>query len=223
VKEGRYKIASIVEGPGEAEAVPKLLARWFVENGLYDFDPLPSIRANGRDKIKGKYDLKRRMGIEYYVDIAMSEEPDAMLVILDADDKEKGSRGKQGKPDCPKVLGPNLLARAQAVCPHIPLGVVLAYKEYEAWFLYILPELQRAGMIPKGIKLPTYKSDKEIPRGCKERLSSFMTEPYEPTRHQAIFTRYLPFNDKMKSRSRSYRHLLDTLDRLALDARNREI
>lgn len=47
----------------------------------------------------------------------------ATLVLLDGDD------------DCAALLGPELQARAERARPDAPVAVVLAVKEYEAWFL----------------------------------------------------------------------------------------
>ena len=46
-----------------------------------------------------------------------------ILVLLDADN------------DCPATFGPDILARAQKVAPHREVSVVLANREFEAWFL----------------------------------------------------------------------------------------
>lgn len=45
-----------------------------------------------------------------------------VLILLGADD------------DCPATLGPEILARARRVVPHRSVSVVLANREYEAWF-----------------------------------------------------------------------------------------
>jgi hypothetical protein len=43
--------------------------------------------------------------------------------LLDADD------------DCPVLLGEKILSKAQAFIPHQPISVVLANREFEAWFI----------------------------------------------------------------------------------------
>ena len=232
----RIKIALIVEGDGEMSAVPKLVSRWLKEQGIHNVDPLePAICSHSSDRIKRAKDTERvirlhparpqlGIGIEYFVQQAMLRKPQAILVIVDADSKEKGNKSEPGRIDCPKYLGRDLLARAMAVCPHIPVGVVLANKEYESWFLYILPELQVAGIISSNAKLPSYKKDDEIPRGSKEKLETLIGRSYKETVDQARFTQFLPLTgslaDQMKSRSRSYLHLLTTLERLVSEARN---
>ncbi len=51
------------------------------------------------------------------------EPPRAILILIDADD------------DCPAQVGPELLHRATVARSDVPLGVVLAKREFEAWFL----------------------------------------------------------------------------------------
>lgn len=219
MSQGPYKIALIVEGYGEINAVPNLVSRWVITQGLDNFYPHKQVVcAYDSDKLK--------RNIEHFVRLAMANQPDAILVIVDADRKEKGIGGKPGKLDCPAELGPKLLSRAQVVCPHIPVGIVLAYKEYEAWFLHILPELQTAGEIPADIVLPIFNSDEDTPRGSKERLEEIMGRKYNERRDQLNLTRHLPtigpLADEMKSHSRSYLHLLTTLERLVREVRNLE-
>lgn len=205
-----YGIVAIVEGYGETEAVPILLTRWLRHRNFTNFKVLEPIRATGTDAIKQPYNEGRRMGVEHFVHTAISSrDPDAILVILDADD------------DCPAELAPKLLARAKSVT-NVPIGVVLANRQYETWFLASLRTLQRAGEIPADAKLPRY-ADIEVEQGCKDKLSKILGRKYNERNDQPEFTEYLSFRKTMKSRSRSYRHLLDTLERLTLDARNREI
>jgi hypothetical protein len=52
-----------------------------------------------------------------------------VLVLIDADD------------DCPAHLGPALLARAREARSDVPVSVVLANREFEAWFLAAAPSL----------------------------------------------------------------------------------
>ena len=116
----RIRIASIVEGKGEVEAVPILLRRIVREiaPALHEIDfPRPFFVPRGTTTKPG--------GIEKYVETAAQkhEASCAILILIDADD------------DCPKELAPQLLKRAQAARSDKPLAVVLAMKEYEAWFL----------------------------------------------------------------------------------------
>src|SRR5690348_16357160 len=111
-------IASIVEGDGEVSALPKVLYRLAAQIPVYDLRVPPPRRIP-----KGK--LIAPGGIEKAVSAqAQRVRTDGgVLVLLDADD------------DCPADLGPALLARARAVRRDVPISVVLAYKEFENWYL----------------------------------------------------------------------------------------
>ena len=113
-------IASIVEGDGEVAALPILLRRvgaW--QSPEKDFDVLPPIRVR-RDRFLNREDEFRRMLL---LAAAKCGESGWILVLLDADD------------DCPSELGAQVLERARGIVPHRRVSVVLAKREYEAWFL----------------------------------------------------------------------------------------
>ena len=96
-------------------------------------------------------------------------------MLIDADD------------DCPREFGPSLLARAKQARPDIPIGVVLAKREYEAWFLAAIESL--SGKQGFGENRQRVDNPEEI-QGAKERLGSEMPGQgsYRPTRHQASLT-----------------------------------
>jgi len=110
---------------------------------------------------------------------------------------------------------------ARAVAPHIPIEVVVANREYEAWFLAGLAALRRASKLPPGARLATPLSAVEEIRGCKERVAHLLGRPYEETTDQRDLTEALPYTPGMAERSRSYRKLLAALDALARAARVR--
>ncbi len=202
-----YTIATIVEGHGEVLAVPLLLQRWLKRRRFLNFEIADPIRASSVDAITAPHEEERQLGIEHFVELARRiAHPDAILVVLDADD------------DCPAELAQELLTRAKSVTT-IPIGVVLANRQYETWFLASLRTLQRAGKIPADAKLPRY-ADIESEQGCKEKLSKLLGRKYNERNDQPEFTRHLLFIKTMKSRSRSYLHLLTTLERLVSEARN---
>ncbi len=122
----RYAIVPIVEGHGEVHAVPILLRRWLASRRYHNFevDVAGPVRAAGRGALTVTHDAENELGVEHYVEIALLRQPDAVLVLLDADE------------ECPMVLGQDLLQRALTVVPRsYPVGVVVAKREYEAWFL----------------------------------------------------------------------------------------
>lgn len=202
------RIIPIVEGYGEERAVPCLIRRWLQQRRLnQQFDvPDLAINAKGSGKLKAAYDRMRHIGIEHYVEAALRNRADAILVVLDADD-ECGNRATGNG------LGPELLARARAAATHLPLAVVVANHEYEAWFLASLTSIRAAGLLPNHTRLPGTLLP-ESPRNCKGLISELMCCPYEETVHQLALTRGLTFSPRVKYRSPSYGKLLRDLERI---------
>jgi hypothetical protein len=119
------KLVPIVEGQSEVESVPVLLRRLLALQSRHDVQVIRPIRT-GRYKVVRTGELERACLLA----LRRIEGCDAILILLDADD------------DCPKALAPDLLRRAQAVCGDTPVAVVLAKREFEAWFLASLDSLR---------------------------------------------------------------------------------
>ena len=140
-------IASIVEGDGEVRALPKLLYRLAREAAV------PGLRVPTPMRVpRGK--LTAPGGIERAVGAAAQRVGAAggILVLLDADD------------DCPATLGPALLARARAARPDVRACVVLANREFEAWFIAAAASLAGAHGFPADLAAP---GDPEKIRGSQ--------------------------------------------------------
>ncbi|RJQ50961.1 MAG: DUF4276 family protein [Desulfobacteraceae bacterium] len=205
----RRRIIPIVEGHGEEKAVPCLLRRWLRHRRLHQFDvPDLAINAKGCGKLKAGYDRSRHLGIEHYIEAALRNRPDAILVVLDADDECRNRLKGNG-------LGTELLMRARKINPNIPLAVVVADPEYEAWFLASLTSIRRAGLLPD--QSPRIKENSVClhPRGCKGAIADLLCCPYEETVHQLALTQGLTFSSQVQHRSYSYGKLLRDLERLA--------
>ena len=113
------RISCIVEGHGEIEALPILLRR------LRDVIA-PGLPLEVRKPMRvPRSNLAKEDGLKRYVELAMAQidEDGGVLVLLDADD------------DLPCELGPRLLGIAQQVRPDRRVRVVVAEREFEAWFL----------------------------------------------------------------------------------------
>ena len=148
-------LGCIVEGHGDVEAVPVLLRRLQQEwdRNLYLEIQRP-FRA-GRHKLVKPGELEARVE-----SVARPlPAPGAILILIDAED------------DCPKHLAPDLLARAQRARPDIPVAVVLAKHEFEAWFLAAIESL--SGCRGLGDELPAVP-DPEAIRGAKQFLTRNM-------------------------------------------------
>src|SRR5262249_6062139 len=114
-----FDLACIVEGHGEIEAVPvtvRRIARLVSPELVLKIHPPFRVPRNR---------LVKPGELERSVELAARRAGPAgvILVVLDGDD------------ECPAALGPELLARAQKTRPDIPIRVVLAKREFEAWFL----------------------------------------------------------------------------------------
>jgi hypothetical protein len=113
----------IVEGHGEVLAVPALLRR-LVHNAAYpDVTVATSIRAH-------RSDLVQKAGLEKYISLARIRGSDAILVLFDGDD------------DCPAELVKVVGEWARVAAIPIPCEVVMAAREYEAWFLASINSLR---------------------------------------------------------------------------------
>jgi hypothetical protein len=108
-----------------------------------------------------------------------------ILILLDSDG------------ECPATLGPEILERAQTICPNRPIGCVVAHQEYEAWFL-ASPECIRDHF--QLSTCPTPPSNPEAKRGIKEWIKAQLPRgsKYSETIDQPALTRLF---DIEKSRS----------------------
>lgn len=139
-------VVSIVEGYAEVESVPVLLRRLGVE-------PATPFRVH-RNKVVRPGELERAV----IQATRARADPRAVLVLLDADD------------DCAAQLAPSLLTRARAVT-QLPVSVVFAVRELEAWFLGGIESLRGSRGIPADA---VWEDDPERPRGAKGRLEEMM-------------------------------------------------
>lgn len=152
------QIAPIVEGDGEVSALPVLLRRLASEwRSAVSVNPLQPIRVR-RDKFLNKDEEFRR---QLLLAAAKSGEGGWILIVLDADD------------DCPAELGRQIYDRAQQYVAHRRLSVVLANREFEAWFIAAAHSLRGVrGFSP----LPDEHIQAEVPRNAKgwmrERMQS---------------------------------------------------
>jgi len=148
-------LGCIVEGHSEVAAVPVLLRR--LQQG---HDPSLSLNIL-RPFRAGRYKLVKPGELERIVQLIARqlEAPRAILILVDAED------------DCPKELAPQLLARARQARSDTPIGVVLAKREFEAWFLAAIESLRGCRGLPED--WPEVANPESI-RGAKEFLGRNM-------------------------------------------------
>ncbi|MDP9845492.1 DUF4276 family protein [Streptosporangium lutulentum] len=164
---GPITIASIVEGDGEVSALPVLLRRIAGSLSVWNVR-IPTPRRIPRSK------LIAPGGVEDAVLQASYQVTGAggILLLIDSDD------------DCPASLGPTLLQRAREARGDKGISVVLAHREFEAWFLAAAASLSGCRGLADPLNPPP---DPEGIRGAKEWLSARKTDgtPYKPTVDQA--------------------------------------
>ena len=164
-------IVPIVEGHGEVQAVPILIRRIAADLGHGFAVRIERLIRTPRSKLVRPGDLER--AVELAARRAGTD--GGVLVLIDSD----------GEPPC--ILGPTLLQRAQGVRPAMPLGLVLAHREYEAWFLAAIESLRGFYGLPADLQPPP---DPEGMRGAKEWLMRHMPKgvTYSETQDQPAFT-----------------------------------
>src|SRR3954463_16673800 len=163
-------LACIVEGDGDVEAVPIAIRRIVQEIAPDLALKIHPIRAP-RTKLIKPDELERSVELA----ARRAGRSGAILVILDSDD------------DCPATLGPELLRRARRARADLPISVVLAKREFEAWFLASARSLRGLRGLAGDLEPPP---DPETIRGAKEWLSARMPEgrSYVETLDQSALT-----------------------------------
>ncbi len=182
--------APIVEGHGEREAVPALLHRIAQSVGYSGL-----LRVNPPIRVKSGSFLNDREYFFKQVTLAgakAAQEGGGVLILLDCED------------DCPGTLGPNLLRRAQAVRSDVTILVVLAYREYESWFLSAVKSLRGRHGLAEDLDPP---ADVDLIRDAKGWLGTRMDAPYDEVTHQIEFTR--AFDLDAACANSSFRRLCD--------------
>jgi hypothetical protein len=190
-------IQPIVEGQGEETAVPVLLRRLRDEAHAWELDV-------GKPLRRRRPQLVKKDSLQTAVRVAALRDCVGILVIFDADD------------DCPKELAPTLEEWARQAAGGKVCAVVMANREYEAWFLASIEALRgRAAILPDAISHP----DPEAPRNAKGQLERRMQSgaSYSPTVDQAPLTAH--FNMESAYRHcRSFRKLVGAFGVLAAAA-----
>lgn len=182
-------VVSIVEGHGEVAAVPILLRRL---TSWVD----PSAFLNIGQPIRTKKDrfLRRDEEFSRHLQLASVKagEDGWILILLDADD------------DCPVELARQVIAKASRILARGNFSVVVANREFEAWFLAAAGSLSGT----RGFELaPGTTVDSESPRDAKGWLSARMgASGYGETSDQPAFCAEMDIDEAHRN-SRSFRKL----------------
>lgn len=147
-----FRIVSIVEGHGDVEALPVLIRRIIVDEGVRVEKPIRLSRGLFRD------------GTEFsrMIDLAArkTQGNGVVLILADADD------------DCPAEKGPELLAIARRIHPDTIFRVVLANREFESWFLAGADSLAGRRSLPPDLGSPENIESIRDAKGWLERRMS---------------------------------------------------
>ena len=184
------RVVPIVEGEGEIEAVPKLLHRLMSEFNVHAHVETPHRVSRSKISKPNVFEAKIEQAA------VIGGPSGAILVLLDSDHLTPGQ-----EPPC--ILGPRLLARAQAVRSDRRIAICLAEIEFETWFIAAAESLRGRERLPLGLSRP---DNFERIRGAKEWLSSQIDGPYKykPTANQAALVQHMDL-DLARQNSASFR------------------
>ena len=181
-------IQPIVEGHGEVGAIPVLLRRFLAEAGVHDIGVGKPIRRK-------RSELVQQASVQRSVRLALLQpECGGILIVFDSDD------------DCPRNLAPQIEAWARIETGGIPCGVVMANREYEAWFLASLEALRGVRGI---VADASSHAAPEAPRNAKGELRRHMIpgRGYSESVDQAAMTARLDFGAAYRG-CRSFRKMV---------------
>ncbi len=184
------KLGVVVTGHGEVTAVPVLVRRIAERLGIYGVEILKPFRlAEGKVYKDNEIDRALRF-------VASQVDSDGgVLVLLDAD--------MEGH-DCPATEAPRILSRARQNAPGVRVEVVMAKREYEAWFLAGAESIAGKRTLPRDLQSP---ADPETIRDAKGWLGNRMARGYSETVDQPALSALVDL-DMAQSRSRSFDKLV---------------
>jgi hypothetical protein len=167
------RVAAIVGGHGEAESLPILFRRIA---GTLD----QSLTVHVKPVLRvPESRLSKAGGLEKYVEFAARSIGihGAIFILMDCDWPN----------GCPKDDALPWLNRARRARPDMQISLVLANKEYEAWFIAAAESLRGKRGLAADL---TADPDPERIRGAKEWLSDHMprNRPYAVTTDQPALT-----------------------------------
>ncbi len=192
-------IGCVVEGKGEVKAVPILIRRVAAMHCPEIYPIVPTPVRFSRNKVLKTGELEHAVGIA----AQRIERQGGILIILDSDD------------DCPAELAPTLIHRIVPVFRNIPIAVVLAKYEFEAWLLAAAKSLRGMRGLKNDIDPP---DNPEAIRGAKEWLHRRMQsgKTYSETRDQPALTARFDIEQARQADSfdKCYRDIVRLLEEL---------
>jgi len=187
------KVALIVEGFGDVQAMPTLAARTGAILGTQIHAHNP-IRAGCVTAVAREGELER------FLKMAASRDGlEAILVVLDLDD------------GCPGEMAASFIARYEAIKDEIvtPVRFCFCVREFEAWFLDNL-EVLKAGAPEYDWDAEFVCADGSAKRDAKGLINSAMAKHYKEPIDQLKLTKKLELK-ALYQRSKSYRKFVKSL------------
>lgn len=188
------RIQPIVEGHGDVKALPVLLRRLITEAQAWGIEVGRPIRRP-RNQLVRETELKRAVRLALL-------QPDCCAVIVLFD----------GDTDCPAELGPTVQNWTVQAAGDVPSEVVIAHREFEAWFLAAIKSLRGQNRIRFDAQPPP---DPELPRDAKGHLEARMGSgaTYLETTDQPALSASFSLAEAYRH-SRSFRKLASAFGRL---------
>ncbi|WP_078904094.1 DUF4276 family protein [Streptomyces xanthophaeus] len=187
-------IAPIVEGYGEVAAVRQLITRIGEQSGVYVEVAQPFRLDSG--KMRKPEELAKAVRLQ---EVRVRGRVGGVLIVRDGDD---------GDIQCPVELARRIAPEPGA--SSVPVEVVIAYHEYEAWFLAAVESLRGHPSVRDDATTP---QDPEARRSAKKQLELMMNESYKETLHQAKFSSLIDLS-VASSNSRSFRRMVHAVEKL---------
>lgn len=188
-------VVPIVEGDGEVQALPTLLRRFPEWRATAVFPNVVAPIRVRRDRFLNNDEEFRK---QVMLAGMKCQRSGWVLILLDADD------------DCPVTLAEAIYRRFYALAPHIRVSVVIAQREYEAWFIAAAPSLSGK----KGFRVPRKLPAAESVRGAKEWIGKCLPhgQKYHEVNDQEAFSAVLDLQLAYDN-SRSFRRLASEWDK----------
>jgi Domain of unknown function (DUF4276) len=178
------KIVCVVEGQGEVSALPILIRRMLACANVVDYVDIPTPIRTRRDRfLRVEEEYRKVLGLA-----AAKAGGNPILVLLDADD------------DCPVDISGRIRRIVQTTIEHSSVGIVIADREFESWFLASAPTLSGNRTLSENLHVPEHS---ETIRNCKGWLSERMaSKKYSEVLDQPAFAnRICPSMASQHSRS----------------------
>ncbi len=185
-------IVPIVEGHGDVQAVPVLLRRLIGAAQAWEQLSIDTPIRRKRSQLVDQRQLIKSVRLA-----RLRKDCRGILVIFDSDD------------DCPVEIAAQVREWALAEAGHLACEVVLANREYEAWFLAAVESLRgHHGVKDDAVSHPHPESR----RGAKGVLEAKMHIGYSETRHQPAFSNVFSMSAAYAG-CRSFRKLVASFGR----------